>query len=60
LRRLQNLLEEKEIGVLRREREVEERERVMVRKEAHLARKRKDVRFLEKRGRKREEALGTH
>jgi hypothetical protein len=54
------LLEEKEIGVLSREREVEERERVMVRKEAHLARKRKDVRFLEKRGRKREEALGTH
>ncbi|KAI4637613.1 hypothetical protein J4E83_000430 [Alternaria metachromatica] len=54
LARRESVVEGRESAVERREREVEEKERLLERREAKLARKRKDGRVLEKRGKRME------
>ncbi|KAI4956242.1 hypothetical protein J4E91_000453 [Alternaria rosae] len=54
----ESVLEGRESALERREVEVEERERLLKWSEAKLARKRKDGKILERRGKRMKEALG--
>ncbi|KAI4629646.1 uncharacterized protein J4E87_002832 [Alternaria ethzedia] len=58
IERRESVVEGRESAVGRREKEVEERERLIERREAKMARKRKDGRVLERRGKRMDEGLG--
>ncbi|KAI4690611.1 uncharacterized protein J4E88_002083 [Alternaria novae-zelandiae] len=58
IERREGVVEGRESAVERREREVEERERLLERREAKMAKKRKDGRVLDTRGKRMEEGMG--